>query len=280
MQDGKELGYIIVFSKSGTVVIYHGKNGADGANGSNGTNGTNGQDGHTPVIGVQKESDGIYYWTVDGKWLLDEDGNKVKAVGTDGQDGTPGQNVTDGITPEFQIMNGYWYVSYDNGVSWTRLGQATGDQGPQGPAGEGSDSSIFVEQDSKFVYLTLSDGTVITMPRHPVDAVTITLGDITETTAAFDGRVNRKTPDLKVTVYYSTSSNLTVYKHTGSKSVTEFNSNTFTLTLNGLTADTKYYYFVETVSNGVNSYSSTASFRTESVQDDEGVDMDPSDGNM
>ena len=141
----KEIGYIFEFTKSGKVTIYHGQDGKDGANGSDGADGTNGIDGHTPIIGVAKDTDGIYYWTVDGSWLLDSDGQKVKAVGTDGQNGSNGSNGTngvDGITPQLRIDNGMWYVSYDDGLSWVSVGQATGDQGPQGNPGENGDALI------------------------------------------------------------------------------------------------------------------------------------------
>ena len=70
MQDGKEIGYTITFSKSNPITIYHGKDGTDGEDG---------KDGHTPVIGVKQHTDGIYYWTLDGEWLLDNSNNKVKA---------------------------------------------------------------------------------------------------------------------------------------------------------------------------------------------------------
>ena len=81
-------------------------------------------------------------------------------------------------------------------------------------------------------------------------------------TATFNGNVNRHSLDLKVTVYYSTNSGLTVYKHTGEKSFTDFNGDTFSLKLTNLTAQTKFYYFIETVSNGVTSYSDVLSFTT------------------
>ena len=73
MQSGKEVGYTITFSKSNPITIFHGK---DGANGS----------GHTPVIGVKKDTDGIYYWTLDGEFIV-VDGQKIKAQGTDGSNG-------------------------------------------------------------------------------------------------------------------------------------------------------------------------------------------------
>ena len=137
------IGYTINFSKSGPVTIYHGQDGKDGINGEDGKDGADGKDGHTPVLGVKMTSDGNYYWTIDGEWLLDDEGNKIRANGIDGQDGTDGsdgengqdgQDGTDGkdgITPQVKVENGYWYVSYDNGESWEQLGKATADNTPE-----------------------------------------------------------------------------------------------------------------------------------------------------
>ena len=115
-----------------TTDVLFGKDGTDGEDGKDGA------DGHTPVIGVAMDTDCIYYWTVDGKWLTDDAGNKIKAVGTDGQNGSDGFNGVDGkdaVTPQLKIEDGKWYVSYDNGASWIEIGQATGDEGPQGAQG-------------------------------------------------------------------------------------------------------------------------------------------------
>lgn len=173
VEDGDEVGYSITFTKSGTITIYHGRNGVDGSNG------VNGQNGATPIIGVKKDADDIYYWTLNGEWLLDDEGHKVKAVGTDGANGEPGQNGENGtngkngITPKLKIEQGKWYVSYDEGKSWTEVGQATGDIGPQGPAGEpgqngenGTNGDSFfksVEQDENYVVFTLADGTQLSV---------------------------------------------------------------------------------------------------------------------
>ena len=89
-KNGETIGYTIAFSKSAPITIYHGVNGKDGVNG------TNGKEGHTPVIGVRQNSDGIYYWTLDGEWLLDNSGNKIKAEGKDGANGKDGENCKDG----------------------------------------------------------------------------------------------------------------------------------------------------------------------------------------
>ena len=173
-------GYIIHFSDGSTATIKNGKNSED-----------------APIIGVKKDTDGIYYWTLDGEWLTDEKGNKVKAQGTDGKDGvdgedgndgvdgedgvdgTNGKDGKDGITPQLKIENGRWMLSMDNGKTWTDIGQATGADGKDGEDGEdgkdgedgvdGKDGTngIFksVREDDDNVYFTLEDDSVITIPK-------------------------------------------------------------------------------------------------------------------
>ena len=162
--NGEVIGYTISFAYSDTITIYHGQDGKDGANG------TDGKDGYTPQIGVMKDTDDIYYWTLDGEWLLDGKGNKIQANGVNGTDGTNGSNGTNGtngVTPQLKIENDYWYVSYDNGATWEKLGKATGNDGIDGENGEDGDS-IFksVTQDDEYVYFNLADGTMITLPKH------------------------------------------------------------------------------------------------------------------
>ena len=72
-ENGETIGYTINFSKSGPVTIYHGKDGEKG------------DDGKTPVIGVKKDTDGLYYWTLDGEWLTDDEGKRIPAQGRDGK---------------------------------------------------------------------------------------------------------------------------------------------------------------------------------------------------
>ena len=163
MQGGKEVGYTITFSKSNPITIYHGKDG------QNGEDGTDGKDGVTPTIGVKQDTDGIYYWTLDGDWLTDKHGDKIKAEGKDGadgsdgedgSDGTDGTNGKDGITPQFKIENDYWFISYDNGNTWTQLGKATGENGKDGEDGVGGDSmftGIDYKTSTDYVIFTLAD---------------------------------------------------------------------------------------------------------------------------
>ena len=136
--DGIIIGYTISFGKHDSITIYHGQNG---------TNGADGNDGITPIIGVAKDTDGVYYWTLNGEWLLGDNGNKIPvsgkdgkdgangADGKDGQDGKDGADGQDGVTPLLKIEDGYWYVSYDNGATWTLMGKAIGADGQNGQDG-------------------------------------------------------------------------------------------------------------------------------------------------
>lgn len=197
---GETIGYTITFTKSQPITIYHGEDGKDGQNG------TDGKDGHTPIIGVKQDTDGIYYWTLDGEWLLDDNGNKIKAQGldgkdgkdgadgtdgTDGKDGKDGENGTngkdgsdgkDGITPQLKIENDYWYISYDNGSTWTQLGRAKGEDGANGTNGEnGKNGDSFFQSvdtsNSDYVIFTLADGTKLSLPRHKNLSISFDIAD-------------------------------------------------------------------------------------------------------
>ncbi len=161
---GKEIGYTITMKSGKVITIYHGENG---------------EDGRTPVIGVKKDTDGCYYWTVDGEWLLDEDGKKVKAQAEETEGG-----AKDGVTPKLRIEDDYWYVSYDDGSTWERLGKATG----------GAGDSMFreVKYDDEYVYLVLQDGTELTVPRAQPLAITFD----SETPVTLD-------PDSSVDIEYT-----------------------------------------------------------------------------
>ena len=199
VENGVEIGYKIEFAKSDPIHIYHGKAGADGARG---------EDGYTPLIGVKKDKDGIYYWTLDGNWLTDNDGNKVRAQGldgkdgyngkdgkdgedgkdgkdgedgkdgkdgkdgyngSDGKDGKDGYNGKNGVTPKLRIKDGNWEVSYNNGVSWETLGSATGGVVPC-PIKR-------VEVKGRYVFFTLNSRDEIKVPLY--NAITIKFEETT-----------------------------------------------------------------------------------------------------
>ena len=173
IKDSKEIGYVITFGKHEPITIYHGNDGKDGKDGS-------GAPGSVPVIGVAQDTDGVYYWTLNGEWMLDDNGQKIRVTGKDGkdghngqdgQDGNDGADGSDGITPQLKIENDYWYISYDEGTTWTQIGKATGNDGADGQDGQdGQDGdSMFqsVTQDDDYVYFTLSNGQTIKVAKTP-----------------------------------------------------------------------------------------------------------------
>lgn len=148
IEDGVDVGYRIVFKESGVVDLYHGKDGADGAdgedgkdgaNGQDGANGANGTDGHTPVLGTKQDTDGAYYWTIDGEWVLDGEGNKIPLV-------------TVGATPQLKIENETWFVSYDDGKTWEELGAAV------------AVGIKDIKEENGELVIIMADGTVIAVP--------------------------------------------------------------------------------------------------------------------
>ena len=160
-EGGKTVGYTISFSKGDPITIYHGEKG------DKGDTGIAGKDGVTPVVGVRRDTDNVYYWTLNGEWLIDDAGNKVKAVGEDGKDGEngiDGKPGMDGITPQLKIENGRWWLSMNNGSTWSNIGQATGDTGKDGVDGDDMFSDIDYTSSQDFVTFTLSNGTVIKLP--------------------------------------------------------------------------------------------------------------------
>ena len=134
VENGVTIGYQLHFAHRSPIVIYYGKDGKDG------------KDGQIPAIGLKQDADGMYYWTINGEWLLDTNDNKVCASS---------------MTPQFDIVEGYWNVSLDGGQSWSLIGKATGNDG----------DSFFSNhsEDNNYVYLTLSHGgTVLSIPKSPV----------------------------------------------------------------------------------------------------------------
>ena len=163
IEDGVEVGYRIVFKESGVVDLYHGKDGADGEDGkdgangqdgANGADGANGTDGHTPVLGTKQDTDGAYYWTIDGEWVLDGEGNKIPLV-------------TVGATPQLKIEDETWFVSYDDGKTWEELGAAV------------SVGIKDIKEENGELVITMADGTVIAVPLG--SPMKVVLGDFDAT---------------------------------------------------------------------------------------------------
>lgn len=114
-------GYKIYFSDGTISTISNGVNGADGKDG------VDGKDAVAPVIGI-KEEEGVYYWTIDGEFVLNN-GQKVPVTGKDG------------LTPQFKIQDGKWYVSFD-GNTWNAV-PVTGTEKPELVMSETDDEYVF-----------------------------------------------------------------------------------------------------------------------------------------
>lgn len=169
-------GYTITFSDGTTATI---------ANGKDGVNGTN-----APLISVKQDSDGNYYWTMDGEWLL-VDGERVRANGKDGENGENGDNGTNGkdaIAPQVRINDSTkeWEISVDGGLTWTSTGVvaegkdgAAGSNGSNGVAGD----SLFKEVDISnpdYVVITLADGTEFRLARYDESAPLFVITEASE----------------------------------------------------------------------------------------------------
>ena len=126
-----EGGFEVVYSKAGKFTI------------KNGTDGKDGQDGATPVIDTKKDADGIYYWTVNGEFLM-KDGQKLP--------------VTSHITPKVRLEGDNFEISYDNGKSWEVIGAA-------GSIPPGAIVINEVKDEAGAVTFVLSNGQTIVIPK-------------------------------------------------------------------------------------------------------------------
>ncbi len=157
---GNVVGYTIALSSGESFYIPFGKDGrdgqdgADGQNGADGRDGVDGQDGTSPVIGVEVDAEGVLCWTLNGEWLLDKSGNRIRVSGEDG------------MTPQFEIRDDYWYVVYPDNTSKM--------VGPAVSSGSGSGSPFTsVVDNGDSVTFTLSGSTSFTLPKQVVFAITL-----------------------------------------------------------------------------------------------------------
>lgn len=129
-------GYTITFKKSGTITIYNGEKGLDG---KNGTDGMDGKDGKSPVISISQDSDGKYYWTLDGEWLL-VNGQKVPAT-------------AEVAVPKIKVEDGKFLFS-TNGTDWVVIGDA-------GTSGIGLIKNVREDVENNSVIIELSDREIV-----------------------------------------------------------------------------------------------------------------------
>lgn len=137
-------GYDLIFSDKQVISIKMGRNGADG---------------HSPKISVAQDG-GVYYWQLDGQWLRDAQGQKVRVsgetgpVGPQGPQGPKGQDGAVGP----QGPQGPQGPKGQDGTASTQgtPGQA-GPQGPRGDKGETGPQGV-AGQDGKTPKLRINAG--------------------------------------------------------------------------------------------------------------------------
>ena len=107
------------------------------------------EDGETPQVALTlDETDGYYYWTVNGEWLLDAEGNKVRANGIDGKE------------PEIKMYKStsygdIWVWNVNGDVLVDAEGNAIPAQGPAGLDGDAFFESVELSQDGTKLIITL-----------------------------------------------------------------------------------------------------------------------------
>lgn len=116
----------------------------------------NGKDGETPVIGIRKHTDDNYYWTINGEFMRDADGNMIKAEGKDG---------AAGVTPKLHVnTDGYWEVSIDNGKTWELILGADGN--PVKAVGKDANLDLSITEDKENIIIVY-DGKTFIIPKKP-----------------------------------------------------------------------------------------------------------------
>lgn len=159
--------YTLTFQNGRIVTLRDGENGLDGMDGQDGKDGKDGKEA-TLIVTVQQDIDGQWYWVLNGQWLLDSNGHKVRAGATDGADGQNGRNGRDGQVPQMRINeNGIWEVSTDGGRTWVSTGvQANGKDGKDGRVD--IFRSVVLSEDGKYLIVTLATtGETFTIPIKP-----------------------------------------------------------------------------------------------------------------
>lgn len=115
-------GYVIAFSDGSSATL---------------SNGQDGDDAITPVVGISKV-EGSYVWTINGEVAKDAQGNPYPVVG---------------ISPEFKIESGEWFVSYD-GENWAAV-PVSGENVP----------AFALEETDESVIINFADGSSIILPK-------------------------------------------------------------------------------------------------------------------
>ena len=107
------------------------------------------EDGETPQVALTlDETDGYYYWTVNGEWLRDAEGNKVRANGIDGKEPV--------IKMYPSTSHGdIWVWNVNGNVLLDEEGNAIPAQGPAGLDGDAFFESVELSEDGTKLIITL-----------------------------------------------------------------------------------------------------------------------------
>lgn len=174
--------YLLIFEdENGNNYTRIIKNGDDGSKGPTGDNGKSKQ----IVFGIRQYIDGYYYWTLNGSFIHDANGMRVRADGYTGKDGEDGQDAaaSTAIVPQVRINSEtrYWEISTDGGITWVTTDvYADGADGENGQDGEngknGEDGQdgvdgipdifqkIFISDNGTTVTFVLADGQTFVLP--------------------------------------------------------------------------------------------------------------------
>ena len=127
-------GFELIMSDGTKIVLKHGEKGDKG---DTGVKGDKGDTGVASIVSTEKDTDGIYYWKLDSKWLLNAEGNKIPVSGKDGQDGkTPIMRVNTLNQWEVSLNGGtIWQVVKDSDGNPVLATGAKGDKGDKGAPG-------------------------------------------------------------------------------------------------------------------------------------------------
>lgn len=152
VQDGNTIGYTFYFKEHDPINVYLEFYKAD----------QNSLTYETPSIGIKKDKDDLYYWTLDLKWLLDDNDDKV-----------PVNNNDSDKVPQISIINNYWCITIDEGETWILLYLVTDktDDEKCGCDKLKDDIIDYIGFDDDYVYVSIPIGPSIMHIKHDIDDI-------------------------------------------------------------------------------------------------------------
>lgn len=153
IQDGNKVGYTLYFNEHSPINVYLEFYKAD----------QNSLTYVTPTIGIREDEDDIYYWTIDNKWLLDDNGNKVTVDKDDNAD----------YVPQLSIINNYWCITIDGGETWIQLYLITDKTDNNKCTCDKLNDDIIehIGFDDEYVYISIPTGPRIIHIKHLIDDI-------------------------------------------------------------------------------------------------------------